>query len=60
VTDEDYYCCERGYGKFNRAITRPTDVETGKIAATYRNGVLEAHLPKAKEGTTKKREIQIQ
>lgn len=60
VKDEDYYCCERRYGKFYRAIALPTDVETGKIAATYRNGVLEVHLPKAKEGKTKKTEVHIQ
>jgi HSP20 family protein len=45
---EDDYCCERHYGKFYRAIALPTEVEAGKRSATYRNGVLEVHLPKAK------------
>jgi HSP20 family protein len=58
--EEDYYCCERHYGKFYRAITLPTDIEAGKIAAHYRNGVLEVHLPKAKEAKTKQLEVQIQ
>jgi HSP20 family molecular chaperone IbpA len=39
---------------------RRAEVEAGKIAATYCNGVLEVHLPKAKEPKTKKTEVQIQ
>jgi HSP20 family protein len=59
VKDEDYYCCERRYGKFYRAIALPTEVDASKIAAHYHNGVLEVHLPKVKEAKTRKTEVQI-
>jgi HSP20 family protein len=58
--EEDYYCCERRYGKFYRAMALPTEVEADKIKANYRNGVLELRLPKAKEAKSKKVEVSIQ
>jgi len=41
-------CMERQYGKFSRAIRVPSDtVDSDKITANYKNGVLEVSLPKA-------------
>lgn len=48
IKEQDYYRCERSYGTFRRTIPLPTGVEKGKIAATYKDGVLEVTLPKAK------------
>jgi HSP20 family protein len=53
-----YYRCERAYGSFQRAIALPEDVDTGKITATYKDGVLEITLPKAKGSKTKTIPIQ--
>jgi HSP20 family protein len=48
VKEKDYYRCERSYGSFRRAIALPTGVDTDQIAATYKDGILEVTLPKAK------------
>jgi HSP20 family protein len=57
VKDEDYRHCELCYGKFSRSITLPSAVETGKVEASYENGILEITLPETKE--TKPKKIQI-
>jgi HSP20 family protein len=48
---------ERWYGKVERAFSLPIPVETSKVVANYRDGVLMVRLPKA-EGI-KPREIKI-
>ncbi len=54
VKEEDYYCCERSYGSFSRAISLPSTVDAKKIEASYEDGVLEVTLPKAPEVKPKK------
>jgi HSP20 family molecular chaperone IbpA len=41
-------------------VTLQTDVKAGTIAAPYRHGVLEGHVPKAAEAKTTRREISMQ
>jgi HSP20 family protein len=55
--EEDYYCCERWSGSFSRALTLPTGINTDKINASFKNGVLEVHLPKTKQAEGKKIEV---
>ncbi|MFO7769362.1 MAG: Hsp20/alpha crystallin family protein [bacterium] len=55
--DEDYRLNERRYGIFERSFTLPRSVDSGKIHARYRNGVLEITVPKAEEA--KSREIEV-
>jgi len=55
--EEDYYCSERWYGSFSRTLALPAGVETEKISATFKDGVLEVHLPKTKKAEGKKIEI---
>ena len=40
---------ERLEGSFERHFTLPTEVAADKVSATFENGVLEIHAPKAKE-----------
>jgi HSP20 family protein len=54
VKEEDYYCCERSYGSFFRSVVLPSNVDAGKIEASFEDGVLEINLPKAAEVKPKK------
>jgi HSP20 family protein len=59
VKEEGYYLCERCYGSFERSISLPTAVETGKAEASYENGVLEISLPKVPEVKPRKIEVSV-
>lgn len=52
--DERYHRVERSYGEFFRALRLPGGVETGKVTASFKNGLLTVTLPKgaAAKGTT--------
>ena len=50
---------ERPKGKFLRTYSVPASVEQGKIAAEYRDGVLQISLPKRNEQKPKKIDIKI-
>jgi HSP20 family protein len=41
-----YHITERAYGRFERAIPLPTDVDESRASADYRRGVLTVRLPK--------------
>lgn len=58
--EASYYCSERWAGLFARSLTLPPGVETDKVKATFRNGVLEIHLPKAPEAKGKAVEIKVE
>jgi HSP20 family protein len=55
---EGYHRVERSYGAFSRRFTLPSTVETGKVTAQSRDGVLRILLPKKAE--TKPRQIKVQ
>ena len=57
VKDESYHHVERVFGKFERSVQLPMEVQAEKVQATYRDGMLEVKLPKAEE--VKPREIKI-
>jgi HSP20 family protein len=48
---------ERYVGKFRRSITLPARVDSNKVSATYRDGILTVTLPKAEEA--KPKQIQV-
>ena len=51
--DENYHYSERSYGSFVRTIELPTDVQTEKAKASFKNGVLEIRVPKTEEAKRK-------
>ena len=55
--DECYHRQERGYGVFKRALQLPFPVNSEKIDAHFKNGVLSIKLPRAEEDKPRKIEI---
>ncbi len=54
VTDDKYYRKERAYGKFERSFTLPVNVDSDKIKAEYKDGVLNIEIPKPEDHKPKK------
>jgi len=50
---------ERYVGKFRRSISLPTQVDSNKVTATYRDGVLTVTLPKAEEAKPKQIQVNV-
>jgi HSP20 family protein len=42
-----FHRIERAYGRFERRLSVPMEVDTKKIAAEFKDGVLRVHLPKS-------------
>ena len=45
IKEENYRRIERSYGQFFRSFTLPNTVDTSKVAADYKHGVLTVKLP---------------
>ena len=45
--DEKYHRVERSWGAFTRTLALPMGVETEKVSATFKDGLLTIKLPKA-------------
>jgi len=57
VQEEQFHRIERRYGSFSRSFSLPQTVDTAKVAAEYRNGVLTVRLPLREEA--KPRQIKV-
>lgn len=57
VKEENFHQIERSYGRFIRSFTVPSTVEAEKIAANFKEGVLEVVLPKIEAAKPKKIEV---
>jgi HSP20 family protein len=57
VKQEQFHRIERRYGTFSRSFSLPLTVDTAKVGAEYRNGVLTVRLPLREEA--KPRQIKV-
>lgn len=55
--EEGAYRLERSFGGFMRSFSLPRTVDSTRISAGYKNGVLEIKLPKAEEAKPRKIDI---
>lgn len=55
--ERDAYRLERSFGAFTRSFVLPKTVDSARISASYRNGVLELTLPKIEQAKLRKIEI---
>jgi HSP20 family protein len=59
VKKENVHRVERTYGTFTRSFTLPTIVDTEKIKAEFKEGVLTLVLPKREEAKPKQIQVQV-
>jgi HSP20 family protein len=59
VKKENYHRVERSYGTFSRSFTLPNAIDTEKIKAEYKDGVLRMSLPKKEEAKPKQISINV-
>ena len=57
--EANFHHRERVYGSFARTIELPTRVDAGKVAATFRDGVLQVALPKSEEAKPKEIKVSV-
>lgn len=50
---------ERYFGKFHRSVALPTAVDTEKVNASYKDGILTVTLPKSEEAKPKQIEVSV-
>jgi HSP20 family protein len=59
VKEESYRRIERAYGTFHRSFTLPNTVDTGKVTADFKNGVLTVTLPFKEEAKPRTVNVEV-
>jgi HSP20 family protein len=54
-----FHRVERAYGQFERRLALPSEVDPQKVAAEFKNGVLNVHLPKSASAKPKAIEVKV-
>lgn len=57
--DERWYAYERSYGSFSRTFTLPQGVDSERVGAELKDGVLRVSIPKKPEMKPKKIELKL-
>jgi HSP20 family protein len=57
IRRDRYQRLERSYGSFSRSFTIPSTIDAGRIAASYKDGVLTVRLPQREEAKPKPIEV---
>jgi HSP20 family protein len=56
---ENYHLHERRFGSFRRSFAVPEGVDTDKIEASFKNGILTVRLPKKPEAMKAEKKIEV-
>jgi HSP20 family protein len=59
IKPEDYICREVSYGSFERRLTLPEGVDSDKVRAEFKNGVVEVTMPLTKAIAAKKVPLRV-
>jgi HSP20 family protein len=59
VREEQYRRIERSYGAFHRSFTLPNTVDTSKVGADFKNGVLTVKLPFREEAKPRTINVEV-
>jgi HSP20 family protein len=60
VEKKNYYRLERSHGSFTRSFSLPSEVQTDKSKAQFKNGILEIRVPKTEEAKKKEKKVMIE
>jgi HSP20 family protein len=58
--NENYHQVERTYGPFSRSVRIPVQVQTDKVTASYKKGILHITLPKVPEAKSQTIKINVE
>jgi HSP20 family protein len=59
VKEENYRRIERTYGTFHRSFTLPNTVDTSRVSADFKNGVLTVKLPFREEAKPRSINVEV-
>jgi HSP20 family protein len=59
IEKKDYHSIERSYGYFKRSFSLPSEVQTEKASAKFKDGLLEIRIPKTEEAKKKEKKVII-
>jgi HSP20 family protein len=59
VKEEQFRRVERSYGTFNRSFTLPNTVDSSKVTADYKHGVLTVKLPYREEARPRTINVEV-
>lgn len=54
VTEHNFHSVERSFGRFERVIALPVEVDSKQAEATFKDGILSINLPKIKPAAAQK------
>ncbi len=57
--NKTYYRLERAYGRFQRTVSLPAEVDANRTRATYRDGILTLTMPKSARAKAKEIAIEV-
>jgi len=57
--DKTFHRVERAFGKFDRTLTLPNNIDADKIRAIFNDGLLELTIPKKEEAKPKKIALEV-
>lgn len=57
--DKKYHRIERSYGSFMRSFSMPDDADPDKVAAEFKDGILQVRLPKSEAKKPKQIEVAV-
>ncbi|MFZ5907189.1 MAG: Hsp20/alpha crystallin family protein [Nitrospirota bacterium] len=56
---KSFYRMERSYGSFSRTVPLPTEIDTNKVKAEFKKGILSVTLPKTQQAIKETKKIQV-
>jgi len=56
---KSFYRMERSYGSFSRTIPLPAEIDTNKVKADFKKGILTVMLPKTPQAIKETKKIQV-